>query len=88
MKFYNASNTVMSFYDTEFRPGDTKDVPGYINAKGFFYADNPVSPLDGRSVGSETRNTQTESTVVTEQETTETTETTEGKMEKSTKSKK
>ena len=44
MKYVNNSYATKTFYGVEFKPGDVKDVPGYINADGFFRADTSEAP--------------------------------------------
>lgn len=39
MKYVNLTHTTKTFYDVEFKPGDVKDVPGCINADGFYRTD-------------------------------------------------
>lgn len=36
MKYINLSHTTKTFYGVEFKPGDVKDVPGFINADGMY----------------------------------------------------
>ena len=36
MKYINSGRTTRTFYDVEFKPGEIKDVPGYINDSKFF----------------------------------------------------
>ena len=72
MKYINATNTVQTFYGVEFKPGDVKEVPGYINADGFFRADTLNIPEDTK----------------TEPKEQVTTEPAEDKAEKSTKGRK
>lgn len=36
MKYINSGRTTRTFYDVEFKPGEIKDVPGYINDNKFF----------------------------------------------------
>ena len=74
MKYINATNTVQTFYGVEFKPGDVKDVPGYINADGFFRADTLNIPED----------TKTEPKAAEQEKT----EPAEDKAEKSTKGRK
>ena len=37
MIYKNISNTSQIFYGVNFAPGDTKEVPGYINSPGFIH---------------------------------------------------
>lgn len=39
MKYMNMTYTTKTFYGVEFKPGETKEVPGYINAVGFIRTD-------------------------------------------------
>ncbi len=39
MKYVNNTYTTKTFYGVEFKPGEEKEVPGYINADGFFRTD-------------------------------------------------
>lgn len=39
MKYVNLTHTTKTFYDVKFKPGDVKDVPGCINADGFYRTD-------------------------------------------------
>jgi hypothetical protein len=39
VKYVNLTHTTKTFYDVEFKPGDVKDVPGCINADGFYRTD-------------------------------------------------
>ena len=39
MKYVNLTHTTKTFYDVEFKPGDVRDVPGCINADGFYRTD-------------------------------------------------
>lgn len=49
MKYINATNTVQTFYGVEFKPGDVKDVPGYINVAGFVRATTLNIPEDTKT---------------------------------------
>lgn len=45
MKYKNYGRTPRTFYDITFKPGDVKEVPGYINCNNFvriFDDDKPV----------------------------------------------
>lgn len=45
MRYLNASKSVKTFYGVKFNPGDSHDVPGYINVPGFIrVADLPKEP--------------------------------------------
>ena len=39
MYYKNISNSVKTFYNVEFAPGQAKEVPGYVNAKGMILVD-------------------------------------------------
>lgn len=43
MFYKNTSTATKTFYGVTFKPGDTKDVPGYINDKGFVRCTKPES---------------------------------------------
>lgn len=54
MKYVNLTHTTKTFYDVEFKPGDVKDVPGCINADGFYRTDtDETSDVDLVSQASE-----------------------------------
>ena len=45
MRYLNTSKSVNTFYGVKFNPGDSHDVPGYINVPGFIrVADLPKEP--------------------------------------------
>lgn len=45
MRYLNASRSVKTFYGVKFNPGESHDVPGYINVPGFIrVADLPKEP--------------------------------------------
>lgn len=45
MRYLNASKSVKTFYGVKFNPGESHDVPGYINVPGFIrVADLPKEP--------------------------------------------
>ena len=45
MRYLNTSKSVKTFYGVKFNPGDSHDVPGYINVPGFIrVADLPKEP--------------------------------------------
>ena len=39
MRYVNNGYTTKTFYGVEFKPGDEKEVPGYINSDGMFRTD-------------------------------------------------
>lgn len=45
LRYLNASKSVKTFYGVKFNPGESHDVPGYINVPGFIrVADLPKEP--------------------------------------------
>jgi len=45
LRYLNASKSVKTVYGVKFNPGDSHDVPGYINVPGFIrVADLPKEP--------------------------------------------
>jgi len=68
MKYKNSGRTTKTFYGITFRPGDIKDVPGYINATSFipvkdtktFDEKSAIDSLN-KSVKEECKNVETKS---------------------------
>lgn len=44
MFYKNLSNSVKTFYGITFKPGDIKEVPGFINNKYMIVVDEPKQP--------------------------------------------
>lgn len=46
MKYKNLGRTTRTFYGVQFKPGEVKDVPGYINAPRFSIVEDETNPVD------------------------------------------
>lgn len=46
MKYINMTCATKTFYGVEFKPGDVKEVPGFINAAGFIRTDISEYPKE------------------------------------------